>query len=327
MASLKYIADSDFQTFSVGTDYTSGGASIILTTGHGARLPTTGDFWIRIDNEVFICTARSTDTLTVVGAKDGSSAANHSSGTTGYWVLSYSALNQLRADLVSTGTDAAKVSANDGRLYLPSDGVSLYRDTGSVLVPWGPIYPLIDPTLPTWSWFNQGGATISTTNGGIMLAFPSSAGNNLRGRTMTVPAAPYTATLGFTYINGFGNYSALGMLFTDGTQGLLLAGGGNGSPGSSSIPGASKYTNSTTFSANYTLTSIPTWQSPIIWVRVVDDNTNRIYYLSHDGVQWFQIFSVGRTDFLTPTTIGFGGDPHNSQVAYMTVHSWYTSQP
>jgi len=107
MATLKYEANSTFQTGTLGSSYTSGGVSLALTSGHGARFPSTGDFWVRVEDEIFKVTARSTDTLTVTGAQDGTSAANHSSGVNVTWVLSVAALTQLRSDLLTSGTGAS----------------------------------------------------------------------------------------------------------------------------------------------------------------------------------------------------------------------------
>ena len=107
MASLKYEANSTFQTGTLGSSYTSGGVSLSLTSGHGARFPSSGDFWVRVEDEIFKVTARSTDTLTVVGAQDGTSASNHSGGVDVTWVLSVSALTQLRSDLLSSGVGAS----------------------------------------------------------------------------------------------------------------------------------------------------------------------------------------------------------------------------
>lgn len=44
-----------------------------------------------------------------------------------------------------------------------------------------------------------------------------------------------------------------------------------------------------------------------IWMRVKDDTTNRIYYISWDGFTWEQIFTETRATFLTHTRVGFGG--------------------
>lgn len=107
MASLKYIADSSLQTVTLGASYTAGSGSMTLTAGHGARLPSSGDFWMVYNDgagtiRIFKVTARSTDTLTVTAdATEGSGDGNISSGETLRWGLTVAALTQLRSDIVS----------------------------------------------------------------------------------------------------------------------------------------------------------------------------------------------------------------------------------
>jgi hypothetical protein len=105
MASLKYSANSSLQTVTLGAGYTSGSGTMTLTTGHGARLPATGDFWLAYDDgagtiRLFKVTARSTDTLTVTAdATEGSGDGNITSGETLRWALTAAALTQLITDI------------------------------------------------------------------------------------------------------------------------------------------------------------------------------------------------------------------------------------
>lgn len=84
-------ARKNFAKVTVSTGYDASATSIVLATGHGARLPqpsTDGEFnlvwWNNSDygdptddpnREIVRCTARSTDTLTVTRAQEGESAA------------------------------------------------------------------------------------------------------------------------------------------------------------------------------------------------------------------------------------------------------------
>jgi hypothetical protein len=107
MASLKYVANSSLQTVTLGSGYTSGSGTMTLTSGHGARLPTGGDFWLAYNDgagtvRLFKVTARSTDTLTVVAdATEGSGDGNITSGETLRWALTVAALTQLRSDIAA----------------------------------------------------------------------------------------------------------------------------------------------------------------------------------------------------------------------------------
>lgn len=100
--------------------------------------------------------------------------------------------------------------------------------------------PLISPGAKTWSWLNQGSATIATTaHPGLYLAAPSNAGAwSFHGRYTAAPSTPYNidlatlinpstaVTLLWTSIGGFyesatGKISELA-LFWNSTGGLLL---------------------------------------------------------------------------------------------------------
>lgn len=54
--------------------------SLTVTTGEGAKFPSSYPFHITIEDEILSCTNRSGDTLTVTRAQEGTSAAAHSSG-------------------------------------------------------------------------------------------------------------------------------------------------------------------------------------------------------------------------------------------------------
>jgi len=109
MASLKYEANAYLQTVTLGSNYTAASGTMSLTAGHGARLPSTGDFWLAYDDNagivrIFKVTARSTDTLTITAdATEGSGDANLSSGVTLRWALTCAGLTQLKADIVAQG--------------------------------------------------------------------------------------------------------------------------------------------------------------------------------------------------------------------------------
>ena len=66
---------------SLAADITSTATSLTVQTGDGAKFPQPGNgFNITIEDEIFKCTARSTDTLTVVRAQEGTTAAAHTAG-------------------------------------------------------------------------------------------------------------------------------------------------------------------------------------------------------------------------------------------------------
>jgi len=57
---------------------TAAATSLSVAAGEGANFPSSGTFHITINDEILACTSRSTDTLTVTRAAQGTSAAAHS---------------------------------------------------------------------------------------------------------------------------------------------------------------------------------------------------------------------------------------------------------
>jgi hypothetical protein len=51
-----------------------------VASGEGANFPSTFPFHLSVEDEIVSCTARSTDSLTVVRAQQGTAAAAHASG-------------------------------------------------------------------------------------------------------------------------------------------------------------------------------------------------------------------------------------------------------
>lgn len=63
----------------VVADITSTANSLSVAAGHGGRFPDS-NFHITIQDEILLCTSRSTDTFTVTRAREGTTAAAHSAG-------------------------------------------------------------------------------------------------------------------------------------------------------------------------------------------------------------------------------------------------------
>ena len=112
----------NFAIVTVSTTYDASATSIVLTTGHGAKLPdpATAQFnlvWWDSSNyadpssdpnvEIVRCTAKSTDTLTVTRAQEGTSASTKNTGGATYkMILGVTAkmitdIDTLKANLAS----------------------------------------------------------------------------------------------------------------------------------------------------------------------------------------------------------------------------------
>lgn len=316
MATLKYEGNATFQIGTLGSAYTSGGGTLALSSGHGDRFPSSGDFWVRVDDEVFKCTSRTGDTLTVTGAQDGTSASNHSSGSVVRWVLSKGALDQFRGDLVKTGAFASAATEKAGIIYLPNDGFQVLRDTGAAMAPWGPLFPFTQPVLGDFTAVNS--ASGAATNGGITLSAPASGSDSWRLFVKTAPATPYTITIGILAPTwSVSNFAEAALVFRQSSDGKFVT----NSIGSANGYFVSKWSSVSAISAHYTNGTLPV-AGPIRWLRITDNGTNRLSYWSNDGINFIQLHTIGRTDFLTADQVGFGCDTSNSVAIYMNVLSW-----
>lgn len=221
----------------------------------------------------------------------------------------------------STFTDvyASKPAAsNDGDLFLPSDGFSLERDTGTAWVPWGPLFPLTAPPTTGWSWVNQGAATVDVTKGGIYLTAPAIAGYNFRIRERAI-TEPYIVTAAFSPNLYPVNGTAFGFILRQSSDGKLILFSVYFYNGWNLV--GSQWANPTTwsgglFTRGYLITSP-------MWLQIEDDSTNRIYRVSYDGQNFQQIYSEARTTFLTADQIGFAANAyHATQDAAGLLLSW-----
>ena len=53
-------------------------------------------------------------------------------------------------------------------------------------------------------------------------------------------------------------------------------------------------------------------------MRITDNGTNRITYISNDGYYWHTLSTIGRTDYITANQYGFFIGGNNS--AYLAMH-------
>lgn len=230
----------------------------------------------------------------------------------------------LGSTVITTAAYGSRqAAAKAGRLFLPNNGFVVERDTGAAWAPWGPLFPFTAPVDGDFAWINQGGATVSTTNGGIYLFTPKAAANSWRIRKKAAPATPYTITIAFlSTLVGLAN-QRVGLVFRQSSDGklhafyLLSA----GAAGDLSLV-SDKWTSETVFSATYG-TIRPFYPGAPIWLRIADDGANRICSYSADGINFLAYHSIGRTDFLTADEVGFAAsDSGNAYDIGMTLLSW-----
>ena len=176
-------------------------------------------------------------------------------------------------------------------------------------------------------WVNQGSSTIATTNGGIFLSMPSTAGVNAVIRKKSAPSTPYTITAHVLPLLSPASIPVCGLCFRESSSGKIhmfnLYNIVTGSGYNAGL-GSSKYTSATAFSADYTsLNPFPMPANSGVFLRIEDDGTNRKTHYSTDGRNFRQFTTVGRTDFLTADEVGFCvGTVSGTVAAAMMLSSW-----
>jgi hypothetical protein len=305
-----------------GTVTTSGSpASGNLSKFSGSTAITNGDLSGDVTTSGTLTTTLATSGVSAATYGDSTHVAQVAVDAKGRITTASNVAIAANTSTTAVGSEPGSPVAGDVDLYTNGFGVARY--SGSAWVPWGPLFALTDPALQTFAWINQGGASIVTTNGGVALVAPQTAGNNLRIRKKAAPSTPYTITAAFLPSRPNINFLAMGLVFRDSASSKLATFGYIfDSTGSSSQVGASKFTNETTFSANYS--PVMGWTpASLLWLRITDNGTNRISSVSNDGQNWIQVHSVGRTDFLTANEVGFYIDTNNATFgAVLTLLSW-----
>jgi hypothetical protein len=296
-----------------------------------------GDFRILIESEIMKVTGVSGTTLTVARHQEGTSAAAHLSGTDVKHILTVGALDARdQNDLAAYDAYASRPAAGTpGRIFLPNDGLFLERDNGSTWEKFGPIWPMTPPAAADFgTWVNQGSATIADNKGAIFLSSgPATSGENLRCAVKAYPGASFTVDMALLF-NAWGNgntYGCCGLCIRESTGGKIVTFGVGG--GSSSLEiRAVNYNSATSVSGEATgwPSSRHCYDSPLMFLRYYDDlTTNRVFSASHDGINWTQLLSIARTNWMTPNQIGVfvngiaGYSASNGQVdTGMTVLNW-----
>lgn len=276
-----------------------------LVVMSGTLFPVTGQFRLLIDSEILIVTSVSGTTYTVTRAAENTTGASHSNGANVLQVFTEGAVNQLVADILQKGAFASLPSAEKaGRLYLSE--LQLLRDNGTIYDPYGPLFKFKAPVDGDFAWINQlTNADVITTNGGIYLFNQDqTSGEEVVLRKKSLPSAPYQITLGFIpNCNPTCTFFNCGLMLRESSSGKLLCINVINRGGAWKIEN-DRWLSPTFFSAITIACDMPAL-GPMVWFRIIDDNTNRTYLYSSNGVNFVKIGSESRTTFITADEVGF----------------------
>ncbi len=186
--------------------------------------------------------------------------------------------------------------------------------------------PTAPPTVASLTWVNQSTSTAVDASNGIFLHQPFGSTQFIAALVQTLPAAPYTATFGIMANIFQVNFNTLGIVVTDGTKIESFFVGWNGS---TILYGVNDWNSATSFNAGVLNSSgIAAFLGPVLWLRIQDDSTNRIWTFSIDGFNFEPFKTVGRTTFLTATKVGIGANAQStSSDVYFTCVSWKVTTP
>jgi len=238
-----------------------------------------------------------------------------------------------------TVTDAATDTLSRDRVHNSSNGGSLVNfgaGTKDVFITfpasgWGPVFPFTKPVNGDFSWINQGTASVAESNGGLLtndaicVTLPDEGGSySLRIRKKSAPSTPYTVTAAMLATYDVSDSAPLfyGIGFRQSSDGKCVVGmKGCYNSSSGDYLQWTKFNSPTSLSAAYFGKFWSGYDSPVTWMRIEDDGTDRKFHLSADGVHWQEVHSVGRTDFMTADEILFFGTGHNA-AGHVTLLSW-----
>lgn len=202
-------------------------------------------------------------------------------------------------------------------------------------------FTLTAPPISGWAWQGQNpGGSVNTvdTSSNTLAISTNGGGDGIGSYVRSETAATFTITAAITLASGFDTptngaaYYGGGIVLTDGTK--LITFGPLGYKQFYNL-NAAKWTNNTTFSANVTgftgnltvgnVPAIPV--GPVMWVRIQETASNRLYSTSADGIHWVQIASTSNTDFLTTTKYGMFARGFGSANAWASMLSFTETNP
>jgi hypothetical protein len=169
---------------------------------------------------------------------------------------------------------------------------------------------LTPPVDANFTWINQITGAVSTQNASNPLGVnlycpPTNGGSELVGRLWNVsyPSTPFHIQSYFLLSFLQNNY-AFGVFFTDGTKFVALTAQQVDAPPVINFQ-VYKFNTHSSFNSAYSAGGV-SFLAPY-WMRLGDTGTNLTFDSSPDGVNWFNVLTVSRTDFMGggPTGVGW----------------------
>lgn len=310
MAAVEQFANNAITTLTLPISASQ--TSITVSSNDGFPAVTTAStnfFYVTIGSEILKVTDNSSLLWIVVRGNQSTIAQSHAALEIVYCTVTKQSMIDIQTTAASAagtlgGTYATMPAAGvTGRLYFPTDSVYIFRDNG---VTWDPFWHGRQVNLPP----AFSGLTLNLSSGvsgnntyGYM-QIDRTGGKTINQQSSAVKtlnaSSNYTFEIGFeatqpSAVNGFG------LCMRNSGTGASIHFQQRFNPTMQTF--VYKWTNDTTFSATYLQADTLVRGGPQ-FMRVVDDNVNRKFYIGANLQQMILFFSVGRTDFTTPDQIG-----------------------
>jgi len=302
------------------------------TVVDATAFPATGNFRIKIDNEILIVTVRAGNTLTVTRGAEGTTAATHASGASVIHLLTKGSLNARVANrFISELYDNKPAAGVKGRLFLPTDGLFLEYDDGAAWHKYGPYRRFKAPPETGWSWVNQGNATATYIDGRLVLEDPDLDATDPQLRLHVRPAPQWPATLTLAYLcNGIaGDTPRMGFCIRQHSPGISY----DGYIGTCGMFLGGTQWQSYGYWFNSPTSTSTSWSwddyfppQRLIWTRFEIYGDRKRFYISADGVNFIKVKDDSMGSYAMPNQVGLFIDPQdNNQPVSLSLVHWEES--
>lgn len=297
---------------------------VTFAIANAVGFPTTGNFRIIIDTEILLVTSVSGDSFTASRGQEGTPTTAHDNGATVRHILTAGALTTKFSEMVLTGLYANLPAAGvSGRQYYCTDSPYSLVDTGSAWKHFINGFYVTPPVIGDFSWVNQGTATASATIGGLLVqdATANSSSFDVAQLVRTAPSPTYSVVIGFIPFFTGTAYTLPATLQRESSSGKIITLRYGTSSGMTLEIVLDTAINGTTSSTSVFVRSEEILMSYPVYIKLVDDATDRKYYISSNPFSFPLLFyTEPRTTYATPNQVGFSINTYNQPQAAHWIH-------
>lgn len=298
-----------------------------IVVSNNANFGSTVGYRVKVNTEVMLVTSKTGGTTwTVTRGVEGTPILNHNAGTEVRHILTAGGLKQAFDDRYLTGTYASLPAAGiAGRKYYSTDSPYTLLDDGTNWLHFVNNMMVTPPVYGDYTWVNQSVGTATAAKGGIYMEATTDNGTaqNNMALVKTAPNTPYSIVVGYIPYWPFDPFGVFGLIWRNSGSGnyqIVRIGTSNG--GSNFVQTYLENFNSpNSEQGNAFFRDFPMIGRPPVYVKIVDDGTNRkIYYGSNPFTFPLEYFSTARTTFVTPNQVGVFINNYNQAEACHFIH-------